>query len=53
MSEKQWELFFDLMNKIVNLPGLSADEKKAMVQKHAAENSAEIDLGEFAFYCEE
>lgn len=51
MSEKQWETFFDLMSRIVDLPGLSANEKRAEVRRQAADNGADGDLSEFGYYC--
>lgn len=47
MNEKQWETFFDLMEKIVNGPG-TANEKIATFRAKAEEYAANVE--EFACY---
>lgn len=53
MSEKQWRALFELIDKVVNLKGLSTDEKRQLVQDKAKEYSAEGNIGEFWFYCDD
>lgn len=42
MNEKEWELFSDLLSKIVNMP-MPATDKAQLVRDHVSET----DLGEF------
>lgn len=50
MSDKQWEVFFELMGKIVNMEDMSANEKITLFQRKATEYGSETDLSEFASY---
>jgi co-chaperonin GroES (HSP10) len=47
MTDKEWEKFFDLMGKVVNLEGLSANEKAAEVRAQAVKSGDEVNLEEF------
>lgn len=51
MNDKQWETFFDLMDKIINMPNMTATEKAEMVRVKAEEHN--VNLEEFATYCDE
>lgn len=45
MNEKDWEKFFDLVNKIVDAPA-TYKEKRAELHRKAEEYSCEINLEE-------
>lgn len=47
MSDKEWERFFDLMEKIVNHDGLAANEKASAVRAKAVETGNETSFEEF------
>jgi hypothetical protein len=47
MTEREWDTFFDLLRKIINLPGKSADEKAEEVRDQASRRQSEGDLDEF------
>jgi hypothetical protein len=47
MTEKDWDLFFDLLEKIVSQPG-SWKEKKDAVENQASTRGADNALEEFA-----
>lgn len=47
MSEKHWATFFELLDKIVDLPGLSANEKAEKVRAMAAAHGSQASLSEF------
>lgn len=51
MSEKEWEKLFELIGKVVNLPGMSADEKGQEIRRQAKEHGADGDLEEFVSEC--
>jgi len=53
MNEKHWRMFFDLLDGIVNFPGLSADEKRNKVKEEAEKNGGTINLEEFACWFQE
>ena len=46
MSDKQWEQFFDLMDNIINMPGMSANEKAAEILRRTEEH--DVNISEFA-----
>ena len=48
MNDKQWETFFDLMEKIISMPNMSANEKIAEFRSKAQEFDANLE--EFAGY---
>lgn len=50
MSDREWEKFFELMGKIINLPNLTAMEKAALVREKAEQYASGNDLEEFATY---
>ena len=47
MSDKEWEKFFELIDKIIDLPGVSANERGALIREKASENGSETNLQEF------
>jgi hypothetical protein len=47
MTDREWQQFFTLLSKIVNMPNLSANEKKAEFLAQVSEQGGETDLGEF------
>lgn len=47
MTEKDWERFFCLLHMIVDLKGLSVDEKAKEVKRQAEVAEADNDLEEF------
>jgi hypothetical protein len=47
MTERDWDTFFDLLGKIINLPGKSADEKADEVRDQASRRQSQGDLDEF------
>lgn len=48
MSEKEWDKLFDLIEKAVNLPGMSAGEKAAEIKSQAEARDQTTNLDEFA-----
>lgn len=50
MSDKEWETFFNLLNKIVDMPGKTQAEKLALVKSEAGLHGGdtEMNLEEFA-----
>lgn len=47
MSDREWEKLFDLIEKAVNLDGMSANEKAALVRMEAESRECTGDLEEF------
>ncbi len=47
MTDREWAKLFDLINKAINLPDMSAGEKGALIRAKAEENGASGDLEEF------
>jgi hypothetical protein len=47
MTQHEWEMMFDLMEKAISLPGLSADEKGQLIRARAREYSSDTVLDEF------
>lgn len=49
MTRREWETFFELLEKIVNMEGKTATEKGEEVRAHAREEgeAAESNLSEF------
>jgi hypothetical protein len=48
MSEKDWDLFFDLVDKLIDLtPGATWQDKRDEVQRQAKARCAETELEEF------
>ncbi len=48
MTEKQWDEFFDLMEEVTNLSGLSANERGAEIRTQALHRGKDGVLDEFA-----
>jgi hypothetical protein len=46
MSDKEWGRFFELVEKIVNLPGLPWTQKAALVKDKAVECGCEVNFEE-------
>jgi hypothetical protein len=53
MSEKEWEKFFELLDKIVGLEGKSYQEKAAEVRERADLEAARTSLEEFLGWFED
>lgn len=47
MSEREWDKLFELIEKAVNLDGLSASEKGELIRDEANKRSQEGNLDEF------
>jgi hypothetical protein len=52
MTERDWEMFFDLLQKIVDLPNKTWQDKADQVNEEAARYDAEVDLAEFTGWFE-
>lgn len=44
MNENEWDTFFGLLEKIVDLPNLSHDEKKDLVMSKASERGDNFEM---------
>jgi hypothetical protein len=51
MKDSDWEKLFALIDQVVNLEGLSANEKADLLKSKAAEFDATTNLDEFSAYC--
>lgn len=47
MTDTEWEKFFTLLRKVINLPKKTANEKAAELKSEAEYHNAEGDLEEF------
>jgi hypothetical protein len=52
MSERDWDKFFELLEQIVSLPGMTWEEKRGEVSAQAAARGAETALAEFSGWFE-
>ncbi len=47
MNDKEWEKLFDLIEKAINLPGLTAKEKGEEIRSRAKGLYQDVNLEEF------
>lgn len=47
MLEHEWEMFFELLEKIVDMPNMTANEKAELVKEKADEEGGDLALNEF------
>lgn len=50
MNPNQWITLFSLIEKVTNLPDMTANEKAALLRQKAAEQGATETLDEFSAY---
>lgn len=50
MTKKDWDTFFDLIDKIVEGRGLSADEKAELVVKEAKDRGGRVTMNAEEFF---
>ncbi|HEY7428864.1 MAG TPA: hypothetical protein VH682_31830 [Gemmataceae bacterium] len=53
MNDREWDSFFDLMRQIVDLPGMTWEEKRQTVRDEAATRGMDIPLEEFLDWFED
>jgi hypothetical protein len=52
MNERDWDKFFELLEQVTNLPGMTWQEKRGEVGAQAAARGAETALEEFSGWFE-
>jgi hypothetical protein len=53
LTDTEWDTFFDLMDKAINIGGLTAYEKRDLFREMAEQRQSEMTLDEFCAECEE